>query len=228
MQNPISGKLYIVATPIGNLKDLSHRAVEVLGSVSRCLAEDTRTTSVLLRAYGIRVPLVSFHEHNEEHRGEAVLRALEGGETLALVTDAGTPLLSDPGYPLVRACRSKGIPIEVVPGPSAITTALILSGFPPYPFTFTGFPPRKQGKRRTFWESMLSLPHSLVVFSTPHAIAVHLREIDEIAPDRLLFLGRELTKKFEEQMEGTASDLQTRLASRSRVRGEITLVIGPA
>ena len=221
------GRLFVVATPIGNLADCSPRAREVLGEVRVVLAEDTRRVRKLLTHFAIRSTVRSLHEHNEAREVPRLLAELAAGSDLALVSDAGTPLLADPGYRLVRACREHGVPVLTVPGPSAATAAVAVSGLPPVPFTFGGFLPAKAGARRAALEALSSLPHTLVLFLSPHrlsgeleACAGHLGQAREAA------LLAELTKVHERCVRGTLAELSV-WAAETQPRGEYTLVVGP-
>lgn len=222
----MAGRLIVVSTPIGNLADLSTRARDALANVDGVACEDTRRTGLLLKRQGIKQNLVSLHEHNERRRVPELLRRLEAGETLALVSDAGTPLLSDPGYVFVRSAIEHEIVVEHIPGASAILSALVVSGLPPYPFTFAGFVPPRTGKRRKFFARLKSLDHSIVVFESPHRIVRSLEDLLEILGDRHLSLARELTKIHEEVLRGPASEVLSVLRRRGSVKGEITIVIG--
>jgi len=217
----------VVATPIGNLADLSPRAREVLGEVVWVLAEDTRRVRKLLNHFEIRTAVRSLHEHNETREVPRLLADLAAGSDLALVSDAGTPLLADPGYRLVRACREQGVPVLTVPGPSAATAAVAVSGLPPLPFTFGGFLPAKGGARGAALDALASLPHTLVLFLSPHrlvlelsACAAHLGRAREAA------LLAELTKLHERCVRGTLAELAA-WAAGVQPRGEYTLVVGP-
>lgn len=221
------GRLWVVATPIGNLGDLSPRARKVLGEVAAILAEDTRVVRKLLTSCGLPARTVALHEHNEDQLVPRVLARLGRGEDLALVSDAGTPLLADPGYRLVRACREAGIQVLAVPGPSSITAALSVAGVPPYPFTFAGFLPPKTHHRRRTLQRMADLPHTLVVFLSPHRLAVELADCrDLLGPDREAVLLAELTKLHERALGGILARL-CELVGETPARGEFTLVVGP-
>jgi 16S rRNA (cytidine1402-2'-O)-methyltransferase len=223
----VPGRLVFVATPIGNLEDLSPRAAAALAAADRIACEDTRHTGRLLHHLGIRKPLVSLHEHNERRRLPELLAALDAGETIAVASDAGTPLLSDPGFPLARAAAESGHRIEAIPGPSAILAALVVSGLPPYPFTFAGFAPPKSGRRRAFWRRFGDLGHTVVAFESPHRIAASLADaIAELGADRPAALARELTKLHEEVVRGTLGEIEAAVGSK-RTLGEYVLVIGP-
>lgn len=222
------GVLFVVATPIGNLGDLSERALETLRRVHHLACEDTRTARRLAARFEFSAPLVSYHEHNEEARAAALLEKLQAGEEVALVTDAGTPLLSDPGYRLVRAARLAGIPVRAVPGASAVTAALSVSGLPTDCFTFLGFPPPRQGAaRRRFFDRAAVAPGSLVLFESARRVPALLRDLAERLGAREASLSREMTKMFEENWFGTLPALAERAGERT-LRGEVTLVVGPA
>ncbi|MGC8915868.1 MAG: 16S rRNA (cytidine(1402)-2'-O)-methyltransferase [Thermoanaerobaculum sp.] len=215
----------MVATPIGNLGDLSPRAREVLGSVAFILAEDTRRTAKLLHAAGIATQLVAFFEHNEEKVTADVVERLRHGDSVALVSDAGTPLLCDPGFRLVRACRREGLPVASVPGPSAVTAALSVAGLPPYPFTFLGFLPPKPKAREAFLARFASLDHTLVVFLSPHRLAAELADCARIlGENREAALLAELSKLHERCETGSLGFLA---GTAHLAKGEFTLVIGP-
>jgi 16S rRNA (cytidine1402-2'-O)-methyltransferase len=224
---PAPGRLLVVATPIGNLGDLSPRAREAFERADLVACEDTRRTGALLAHLGLRRPLVSLHEHNERQRLPRLLAALSAGRVVALVSDAGTPLLSDPGFLLVREAAARSIPVEPVPGPSAVLAALVASALPPYPFTFAGFPPPKPGRRRTFYRSLAGLGHTLVVFESPHRLAASLADALEELGDRPAALARELTKLHEEVLRGPLSELAAEIRARQAVKGEFVLVVGP-
>jgi len=217
--------LYLVSTPIGNLSDMSRRGAEVLGSVDRVLAEDTRRTRVLLEHLGIRVPLVSLHAHNEAARVEAVLGWLAAGESVALVSDAGTPLLSDPGERLVAAVADRGHPVIPVPGPSALLAALVASGLPTVPFLFLGFLPRKGGERADALERVASVGDTTVLYESPERLVGLLEElVERCGPERKVAVARELTKIHEEIVRGTMEEA-LRYYRESSPRGEVTLVV---
>ncbi|HXF81159.1 MAG TPA: 16S rRNA (cytidine(1402)-2'-O)-methyltransferase [bacterium] len=219
-----TGTLYLVATPIGNLEDLTFRARRILAEVDLIACEDTRRTRRLLDHYGIATPTLSFHEHNEASRGAALLARLRRGERIALVSDAGTPLLSDPGFTLVREAIAGGIPVVPIPGPSAALAALIASGLPTDRFLFLGFLPRRAGERRRALAAVAGLPFTLVLFEAPHRVAALLEDIRETLGDRRIALGRELTKTFEEIVRGRPDELLAHLRAHPP-RGEFTLVV---
>jgi 16S rRNA (cytidine1402-2'-O)-methyltransferase len=220
------GLLLVVATPIGNLEDLSPRARAAFERADLIACEDTRHTGRLLAHLGIKKPLLSLHEHNERQRLPRVLAELEDGRTIAVASDAGTPLLSDPGFVLVREAAARGVRIEAIPGPSALLTALVSSGLPPYPFTFAGFTPPKSGKRRTFWKTWASLGHTLIVFESPHRLLPSLEDALAELGDRPIAIARELTKIHEEILRGTISELLEELRKRPSLKGEFVLVVG--
>ncbi len=221
------GCLYVVATPIGTLADLSPRAREVLAGVELILAEDTRRVRKLLNHFGIATPTRALHEHNEEREAAGLVARLERGARLALVSDAGTPLLADPGFRLVRACRTAGVCVLSVPGPSAITTALSVAGLPPYPFTFAGFLPASGGARRTVLAALAALPHTLVLFLSPHRLPAELAACAEtLGGGREAVLLAELSKLHERHHGGTLAELASD-AGALDIRGEYTLVVGP-
>jgi|SRR5579871_859053 len=222
----MSGTLYIVATPIGNLEDITYRAVRVLGEVDRIACEDTRQTRKLLDRYGISKPLVSYHEHNEQSRTEQLLRDLEAGLNVALVSDAGTPLVSDPGYRLVEAARERRVVVSPVPGPSAILASLSASGLPTDSFLFLGFLPAKAGQRRAVLEENKATTATLVCYEAPHRVLETLDDVAAVLGSRPVVLARELTKIHEEFLRGTAAELVSSLRERGPLKGEITLMIG--
>lgn len=223
-----TGRLLVVSTPIGNLGDLSPRAREAFAAADLVACEDTRHTGRLLHQLGVKKPLVSLHEHNERARLPQLLARLEAGETIALASDAGTPLLSDPGFLLVREAAARGARIEPIPGPSAILAALVASGLPPYPCTFCGFPPPKTGKRRAFYAGFAPLAHTLVFLESPHRLQASVADAHLELGDRPAAFARELTKMYEEVLRGSLGELKERLAARPAPRGEWVLVVGPA
>ncbi len=221
------GRLLVISTPIGNLEDLSPRARQGFEQADLVLCEDTRHTGRLLSGLALDKRLMSLHEHNERGRVAGLLEMLGRGATLVLVSDAGTPLISDPGYLLVREAGAAGITVEHRPGPSAVTSALVLSGLPPHPFTFTGFPPRKRGKRRRFYRSLGGLDHTLVLFESPHRLLASLDDAAVELGNRQAAIARELTKLHEEVLHGRLVELRETLAARPALKGEFTLVIAP-
>ncbi|HFD88005.1 MAG TPA: 16S rRNA (cytidine(1402)-2'-O)-methyltransferase [Gammaproteobacteria bacterium] len=226
----VSGTLYIVATPIGNLRDISARAIEVLGAVALVAAEDTRHTAGLLNHLGLQKKLLSLHSFNENARVQQVLERLQQGDSIALVSDAGTPLISDPGFPLVRAARAAGIMVSPVPGPSALIAALSVSGLPCDRFVFEGFLPAKQGARRSHLEALKSETRSMVFYESPHRIESCIRDMDDIiGGEREVVLLRELTKTFEEIHADSLKGLQQWLTTDSNHRrGEFVIVLAGA
>jgi 16S rRNA (cytidine1402-2'-O)-methyltransferase len=217
--------LYVVSTPIGNLGDLSHRAVEVLSSADVVLAEDTRRTSTLLRHIGATVRMVSAHEHNEAARAGLVVQMLREGKRVAMVTDAGTPLLSDPGARIVREVVDAGFDVVPIPGASALLAALVASGIAADRFTFYGFPPRKGAERAELLEEVAALPHAAVLYESPKRVARLLRDVAEAAgADRRVAVARELTKMHEEFFRGTAAAAAEHF-ERGDVLGEIVVVV---
>jgi 16S rRNA (cytidine1402-2'-O)-methyltransferase len=222
------GRLVLVATPIGNLEDLSPRAARALAEADLVACEDTRRTGRLLAGLGLAKPLLSLHEHNERARLPRLLEALAEGKVVAVASDAGTPLLSDPGFPLVRAAIEAGHRVEPVPGPSAALAALVASGLPPYPFTFAGFPPPKSGRRRTFYRSLAALDHTLVLYESPHRLLKSLSDARAELGDRRAAVGRELTKLHEELLYGRLSELEAALGARPSLLGEFVLVVAGA
>jgi 16S rRNA (cytidine1402-2'-O)-methyltransferase len=223
-----SGRFVLVPTPIGNAGDITLRAVEVLKESNRIACEDTRHSAPLLSKLGITgKPLVSLHEHNEVRRLPELLDAVRGGETVAVVTDAGMPAVSDPGYRVVQACIEQGIPFEVLPGPSAVLTALVGSGFPVHAFRFLGFLPIKKGKRLSVLEESLAIEGTSIFFESPHRLLSTLELLAEKHPDAPCCVARELTKKFETYHRGNAAELFTHFQAHPP-KGEIVfLVKGP-
>jgi 16S rRNA (cytidine1402-2'-O)-methyltransferase len=220
--------LYIVSTPIGNLEDVSYRAIAVLKAVDRVLAEDTRRTAILFRRYGITTPLVSAHEHNEAARAAQVTGWLAEGADVALVSDAGTPLLSDPGARIVRAVTAAGHEVVPVPGASALLAALVVSGFEPEPFTFYGFAPRSGGERARLLETLATLGHTAVLYESPTRVAALLRDLSTACgPGRPAMMARELTKLHETVIRGTLADLVAHCEA-GPVRGEVVVVLAGA
>ncbi len=217
--------LYVVATPLGNLQDLSPRALETLRSVALIAAEDTRHSQTLCRQWDIRTPLVSLHDHNERDRLEGLVERLRGGGAVALISDAGTPLISDPGYLLVRAARGAAVPVYAVAGPSAVVAALSVAGIPCDRFVFEGFPPAQGAARRAYFETLAAEPRTLVFYESPHRLAASLADLSDIfGPEREGALLRELTKRFEEGVLGTLGDLAGRVREAAP-KGECVLVV---
>ena len=225
----LENALYLVPVPIGNREDISLRALKVLASVDVIACEDTRNTGRLLRMYSIQPPkLLSVHEHNEERRAEEITALLQEGKSVALVSDAGTPAVSDPGFRIVRAVSEAGLNIVPLPGPNAALTALIASGLPTDRFSFLGFPPHKKG-RAAFVNNLLAHEDTCVVYEAPHRIVLLLQEMQAAgAGARRVCLSRELTKKFEEHIRATVDDLLAIIEARGEVKGEVVLVVGGA
>jgi 16S rRNA (cytidine1402-2'-O)-methyltransferase len=222
------GKLYVVATPIGNLEDITYRAVRILREADLIACEDTRQTRKLLEHYGIEKPTVSYHDHNEQQRAQELVAKLQEGLSIAQVSDAGMPGVSDPGYRLVNLAIEKGITVVPVPGASALVSALAASGLPTDAFEFRGFLPAKSGQRRTVLESLREVQHTVIFYEAPHRILESLHEIAGIlGAGRQVVIARELTKLHEEFIRGTAGEILKRLDGRE-LRGEITLLIGKA
>jgi 16S rRNA (cytidine1402-2'-O)-methyltransferase len=220
----MSGRLVVCPTPIGNLEDVTLRVLSALREADVVACEDTRRTRVLLDRYGVRARLVSYHEHNERARAEALVSRMREGQTVALVSDAGMPLVSDPGYVLVRACVAAGLPVEVLPGPSAAITALVASGMPADEWRFAGFLPRKKGDLRR----VLAEPGgTLVAFESPRRVPGTLELLASVDPEREVAVCRELTKAHEEIVRGSARELADRYAG-APPRGEVVLVLGPS
>jgi len=225
-----TGRLHIVATPLGNVGDLSPRALSVLRDVDVVAAEDTRHSGRLLAHLGIRTPLVSCHEHNERGRADELLARLAAGQSVALISDAGTPLISDPGFELVRRARAAGVEVVAVPGPSAVTAALSVAGLPSDRFVFEGFPPAKRAARRQYFRSLRTQSRTMVFYESPHRIVASLADLCEaFGGDRPAVLARELTKLHEEVRDGTLETLHGRVQSGEiAVRGEFVIVVAGA
>jgi len=219
--------LYLVATPIGNLGDISSRAVSVLRAADVVACEDTRVTGKLLSLLGLSAPLLAYHEHNADRAGPMLLERLRKREVVALVSDAGMPLVSDPGYRLVRGCIDEGLNVTVVPGPSAALTALALSGLPPDRFLFSGFLPSKTGARRKELESLRAVPATLIFFESPHRLEESLADMAAVFGERPAAVARELTKLFEEVRRGTLGELAAHYAAAGGPKGEVVVVVGP-
>jgi 16S rRNA (cytidine1402-2'-O)-methyltransferase len=218
--------LYLVATPIGNLEDITLRALRVLKECDVVAAEDTRRTGQLLRHFQISKPLLSYFQFNEAKRSEDILARLGRGEKVALVTDAGTPGISDPGERVVKAAIAAGFKVEPIPGPCALVAGLTASGLSSDEFHFVGFLPHKSGQRRNLLEKLKTIPGTLVFYESPYRVIKMLEELADIYPDRHVVLARELTKKFEEFLRGNARDLLTQLQTRS-IKGEFVVMISP-
>jgi 16S rRNA (cytidine1402-2'-O)-methyltransferase len=221
------GTLYLVATPIGNLEDITLRALRVLRECDIVAAEDTRRSGQLLRHFEISKPLLSYFQFNEARRSEEIIDRLRRGEKVALVTDAGSPGISDPGERVVKAAIAAGLRVESVPGPSALVAGLTASGLSTEEFHFVGFLPHKSGQRRNQLESLKSVPGTLVFYESPYRIEKLLGELNEVYPDRNVVLARELTKKFEEYLRGRPAELIELLKTRS-LKGEFVVMVAPA
>ncbi len=219
--------LHVVATPIGNARDITLRALDVLVAADAVACEDTRTTAKLFQIHGIRVPTIAYHEHNAERVRPAIIERLKKGEIVALVSDAGTPLISDPGYKLVRACIQEDIPVTTEPGASAVMAALVLSGLPTDRFLFAGFPPAKAEARRTFLAKIAMVPATLVLLESPRRLAGLLADMAATLGPREAAVTRELTKLFEEVRRGTLDALSAHYENAPTPKGEITVVVAP-
>ena len=224
----MSGILYLIATPIGNLEDITYRAARILSEVSAIACEDTRQSHKLLEHLGIRKPLLSCHEHNERARADEIAGRLVHGDSIALISDAGSPLVSDPGYRVVEAALEAGMTVVPIPGPSALITALMASGLATDAFYFGGFLPPKATQRRKVLESLAELDATLIFYESPHRILESLAEIADVLGERRTVVARELTKLHEEFLRGTAAEIAATLAGRPSVKGEITLLIAKA
>jgi 16S rRNA (cytidine1402-2'-O)-methyltransferase len=222
----VAGKLIIVGTPIGNLGDLSPRAIEALKSADTILCEDTRHTRKLLTHFGIETPADSYHEHNEDDKAPRLIEKLERGATLALVSDAGMPVVSDPGYRIVQLAREAGIAVEPIPGPFAGVLALVASGIPPLPFTFLGFTPHREGQRKDFYRQAAELGHTVIIYESPERVTTSLEDARESFGDAQVAVARELTKMHEEIISGTLASVLEQLQGRDSIKGEITIILG--
>jgi len=221
-----SGTLYLVATPIGNLKDITLRALEILKSVDLIIAEDTRRSRVLLQHYGIETPLGrSLYEGVERERVDSIITMLKAGKKIALISDAGTPLIQDPGYLLVRRAVEEEIAVVAIPGPTALITALVASGFPTDRFVFDGVPPKKAEQRREYFESLRAEERTVVLYESPHRILKTLKTLVEVLPQRQIALCRELTKMHEEILRGTPQEIYAGLCRRPTIKGEFVLIL---
>jgi len=222
------GQLYVVATPIGNLEDITLRALRVLKEVEVIACEDTRQTRKLLQHYAISTPAVSYHEHNERGRAAHLVERMQSGEAVALVTDAGTPLVSDPGYRLVAATIEAGLRVTPIPGPAAPMAALTGAGLATHRFRFLGFLPPKSGKRRALLEELRASEETNILFEAPHRVLETLEEIEQaLGPDRPVVAAREITKLHEEFVRGTVAGVRRELAQRPSIKGEFTILLGP-
>lgn len=216
--------LYLVATPIGNLGDISLRALETLRAVDVIASEDTRTTGLLLNHFEIKKPQMAFHEHNEQRAGEKIIALLAEGKNVAVVSDAGTPGISDPGFTLVRRAIEERLEVTMIPGPTALIMALALSGLPTHAFTWRGFPPRKPGARRRFLAVDAASPHTLIFYESPYRLLAFLEAAVEVYGDRRAAIANDLTKLFESVQRGRLTELAAALAT-TRLRGEYVVVI---
>ena len=221
-KNPL---LYLVATPIGNLGDITLRALDTLREVDYVASEDTRKTGMLLKHFAISKPQIAFHEHNEERAGHNIEELLKQGKSVALVTNAGTPGISDPGYTLVRRAIAASLDVTMIPGPTAFVLALVLSGLPVHSFTFRGFPPRKSGPRRRFMEVDKDAPHTLIYYESPYRLSNFLRDSLEVFGDREAALANDLTKMFETVERGTISSLLQWVEKQVKLKGEFIVVV---
>jgi 16S rRNA (cytidine1402-2'-O)-methyltransferase len=219
------GTLYLVATPVGNLEDITLRALRILKEVDLIACEDTRHTAKLLTRYNIGTPRESYHKFNEESRVPKYIQLLRDGKNIALVSDSGTPLVSDPGHAFVSSCRKEGIPVIPVPGPSAAIAAITGSGLPSDSFFFAGFLPSRSALRKRRLEELAGIPATLILFEAPHRILASLEDMVPILGERKASIAREITKIHEEFIHGTLSELRDSLKNRPRIQGEITLVI---
>jgi 16S rRNA (cytidine1402-2'-O)-methyltransferase len=216
--------LYLVATPIGNMGDITLRALDTLRAVDLVASEDTRKTGLLLKHFDIKKPQISFHEHNEERAGEKIMALLEEGQSVALVTNAGTPGISDPGFSLVRRALQAGVEVTMIPGPAALIMALVLSGLPTHAFTFRGFPPRKPGARRRFLEVDKDSPHTLIFYESKYRLVALLKDALEVYGDRPAAVANDLTKMFEAITRGSLAELLSHFGGVEPL-GEYVVVI---
>lgn len=220
------GTLYIISTPIGNMDDITYRAVKILGAVDALACEDTRHTRKIFSRYEIPFPNVffSYHEHNEAAAGQKILNLLNEGKKVALCSDAGTPGISDPGYRIISEAVEGGYQIDIIPGASAVTSALLASGLPTSSFTFKGFPPRKKGPRKKFLEMEKEAPHTLIFFESPYRVGILLADAFEILGNRLAAVCMDLTKMYEKVCKGYLEDLVKTFANKE-TKGEVTVII---
>ena len=218
------GKLFVVGTPIGNLADITYRAVDTLNSVDFIFAEDTRVSKKLLNHYKIDKKIYSYHDHSKDSEVEKLTNLLENGNDVALISDAGTPTVSDPGYRLIRECVKKGVDIVPIPGPSAVTAALSVAGLPSDSFTFVGFLPQKKGRIKKI-EQLSEINNTIILFESPHRLLKTLNQLFEILGNRQVAIGRELTKLYEEIIRGNLKDVIQEFSKKS-VKGEIVIMIG--
>jgi 16S rRNA (cytidine1402-2'-O)-methyltransferase len=224
---PLPSGLYIIATPIGNARDITLRALDALHAADVIVCEDTRVTSKLLAIHAIARPLMAYHEHNAQKAGPDIMKRLKEGQTVALVSDAGTPLISDPGYRLVRTCYEDGLFVTHLPGPSSVLSALVLAGLPTDRFLFAGFLANKSGKRQTELTELKAVPASLVFLENPKRLAKSLSDMALVLGPREAAIGRELTKKFEEVRRGPLDELAAHYTQAGPPKGEVTIVVAP-
>lgn len=224
---PLAAGLHLVATPIGNAADITLRALDALRAADLVVCEDTRVTSKLLAIHGIKASLLSYHEHNAEKVRPGLIKRLKDGERVAMVSDAGTPLVSDPGYKLIRDCLDEGVAFTTLPGPSAVLASLVLSGLPTDRFLFAGFPPSKGGARRRFMEQVAGVPATLIFLESAKRLGASLADMAAVLGDREAAVARELTKKFEEVRRGSLADLAVHYAEAGPPKGEVSVVVGP-
>ena len=217
--------LYLVATPIGNLNDITLRALSTLREVDLIASEDTRKTGLLLKHFSISKPQIAFHEHNERQAGQQIEDLLKQGKSVALVTNAGTPGISDPGYTLMRRVITAHLDVTMIPGPTALIMALVLSGLPVHSFTFRGFPPRKSGPRRRFIEIDKEAPHTIIFYESPYRLEAFLQDALEVLGDRAAVIANDLTKMFEFIQRGTITSLLEWVSGQSKLKGEFIVVI---
>lgn len=224
-QNNLLGTLFIVSTPIGNLGDITLRALDILKRVDMIAVEDTRVTRKLLSHFQIQKPLLSYREHNEKGMAEKIIFLLKNSKSIALVSDAGTPLISDPGFVLVKRAIEEGIKIVPIPGPSAAIAALSISGLPTESFLFVGFLPKKPGKQRKYLQSLVSYPHTLIFYESPYRVVKTLQVISNVLGNRRVSVSREITKMFEETLRGTTFEVLAIFQSRKLLKGEFVIVV---
>lgn len=222
----MAGTLFIVATPIGNLEDITFRAVRILKEADLIAAEDTRHSRKLLTHFGIQTPLTSYYDHNQSLKGDRILAELENGKDVALISDAGTPCISDPGYRLVKDAIAAGIRVVPIPGACAAISALSAAGLPTDSFTFAGFPPNREGKRRSFLASLAEAPGTLVLYEAPHRLSATLADIRDLFGERQVVVARELTKLYEELISGSASQICEKI-KEGHERGEVVILVAP-
>lgn len=219
-----TGKLYVVGTPIGNLEDITFRALRVLKEVSVIAAEDTRHSKKLLTHYEIHTPLTSYHDYNKEEKSEILLQRLREGKPIALLCDAGTPTICDPGFYIIRKAIQSGVPVIPIPGPTALITALSVSALPPDRFIFEGFPPRKKGARQRWLESLQLEKRTIIFYESIHRVIACLSDVKDTLGDRNIVLAREITKTYEEFLRGKISEVLLQLGGKT-IRGEITILV---